>query len=146
MLPVGNPEYLNQKPKIREHEYEYDKTIMFQYCNSHKELGLYLQMQIIWALAEILLHGFFSMEKLKLSLVRRKEDPLKGSPANTTNICGFSPLKCYFSRGSLSDELAVPVDHGKQSYIPHLKKWYFLEQIGLVCLNAGKLTPHYQMH
>jgi len=89
---------------------------------------------------------FFSMEKLKLSPVRGKEDPLKGSPANTINICGFFPLKRCFSRGSLSDELAVPVDHGKQSCIPHLKKWYFLEQIGLVCLNTGKLAPHYQMH
>lgn len=86
------------------------------------------------------------MEKLNLSPVRGKEDPLKGSPANTINICGFFPLKCYFSRRSLSDELAFPVDHGKQSCTPHLKKRSFLEKIGLVCLNAGKLTPHYQMH
>lgn len=86
---------------------------------------------------------FFSMEKLKLSPARGREDPLKGSPANTINICGFFPLKRYFSRVSPSDEIAVLVDHGKQSCIPHLKQWYCSEQIHLVCLNAGKLTPRY---
>lgn len=61
LLPKGNSEYLNQKPKIRQHEH--DKTMMASCCNSHTTEALFMN-----ALAQILLlNYFFPKEKLKLS-------------------------------------------------------------------------------
>lgn len=73
---MGNLEYLNKKPKTRQHEY--DKTIMSQYSYSYKELRLYLQMQMIWALAEILLLNVFFHGKMETSPCEAERRPSEG--------------------------------------------------------------------
>lgn len=92
MLPTGDSEYLNLRPKIRQRDH--DETILAQRSNSHKELRLYLQIEMIWALAEMLLFNVFFHGKSETCLCEGEKDPLKGSPANTRNICGVSPLQC----------------------------------------------------
>lgn len=89
MLTTGDLEYLNLRPKNRQREHE--EIIMAPHSNSHKELRLYLQIQMIWALAEMLWFNVFFHGKTETCLCEGPRGPSEGLPANKINICGVFP-------------------------------------------------------